>query len=68
MQHQHPILKSYYLGNKKQNINLVQKIEFIRKIYHSDDYFSAFTKFYKKLTFLTPDTQTYVCVSGGKKC
>ena len=21
-----------------------------------------------KLTFLTPDTPTYVCVSGGKKC
>ena len=25
-------------------------------------------KFSKKRTFLTPDTHTYMCVSGGKKC
>ena len=25
-------------------------------------------KFSEKLIFLTPDTDTYVCVSGGKKC
>ena len=28
---------------------------------------SRYTKFSKKITFLTPDTDTYVCVSGGKK-
>ena len=26
-----------------------------------------YTKFYKKLNFLTHYTHTYVCVSGGKK-
>ena len=25
-------------------------------------------KFHEKQTFLTPDTHTYVCVSGSKKC
>ena len=33
-----------------------------------DDLFSTYAKFSKKLTFLTPDTHTYVCVLGGKKC
>ena len=35
-----------------------------------DLYFKRYitrVKFYKKLTFLTPDTHTYVCVSGAKK-
>ena len=30
--------------------------------------FSMHAKFSKKLTFLTPDTHTYVCIPGGKKC
>ena len=25
-------------------------------------------KIFRKLIFLTPDTHTYVCLSGGKKC
>ena len=36
----------------------------------SKDYsFSTYENVSEKLTFLTPpDTHTYVCVSGGKKC
>ena len=30
--------------------------------------FKTFAKFSEKLTFSPPDTNTYVCVSGGKKC
>ena len=33
-----------------------------------DHPFSVCAKFSEKLTGLTPDTHTYVCVSGGKKC
>ena len=29
---------------------------------------STYTKFSEKLIFLIPDTHTYLCVSGGKKC
>ena len=32
--------------------------------YHS---FSTYGKFPEKLTYLTPDIHTYVCISGGKK-
>ena len=35
---------------------------------HSGNSFSAYAKCPGKLTLLTPDTHTYVCVSGGKKC
>ena len=37
----------------------------IHKEHHS---FRTYAKFSKKLIFLTPDTRTYVCVSGVKKC
>ena len=30
--------------------------------------FSTYAKISEKLTFVTPDTHTYVCISGGKKC
>ena len=30
----------------------------------TDHSFSAFAKFNEKLTFLTPDTFTFMCVSG----
>ena len=30
--------------------------------------FSTYAKFTEKLTFIPPDIQTSVCVSGGKKC
>ena len=30
--------------------------------------FSTYVRVSIKLTFLPPDTHTYVCVSGGKKC
>ena len=30
--------------------------------------FSMYAKFSRKLTFLTPDTQTSVCLPGSKKC
>ena len=33
-----------------------------------DHSFSMYAKFSRKLTFLTPDTQTSVCLSEGKKC
>ena len=36
----------------------------IRLIYS----FSTFAKFSEKLTFLTPDMHTLVCVLGGRKC
>ena len=33
-----------------------------------DHSFSTFAKFSEKITFLTPDTHIYMCVSRGKKC
>ena len=30
--------------------------------------FSMYAKFSEKITFLPPNTHTYVCVSGSKKC
>ena len=33
-----------------------------------DHSFSTYVKFSEKLTFLPPDTNTYMPVSGGKKC
>ena len=33
-----------------------------------DHSFSTYAKFFKKLTFLSPDKHTYLCPSGGKKC
>ena len=33
-----------------------------------DHSFSTLTKVSEKLTFLTPDMDTCVCVSGGKQC
>ena len=33
-----------------------------------DHSFSADANFSEKLTFLTPNMNTYVCVSGEKKC
>ena len=37
--------------------------------YHSFSAKNSFSaKFFEKPTFLTPDTHTYVCVSGRKKC
>ena len=33
----------------------------------NNEYISAYAKSAIKLTFLSPDTYTYVCVSGGKK-
>ena len=33
-----------------------------------DHSFRTYAKVSEKSTFLAPDTHTYVCVSGGKKC
>ena len=33
-----------------------------------DHSFSTFAKYSEKLTYLPPDTHTYVCVSEGEKC
>ena len=33
-----------------------------------DHSFTTYSKFSEKLTFLSADTHTYACVSGGKKC
>ena len=41
-----------------------QKINLNKQWGHT---FSTYAKFSKKLTFLPPDTHTYVCVSGGKE-
>ena len=55
---------------------MLNTIEFFKIFYHvsifiwgfRDHSFSTYAEFSKKLTFLTPDTHTYVCVSEGKKC
>ena len=47
------------------NICFSEKIGLFHKRGHP---LSTYAKFSEKLTFLTPDTHTYVCVSGGKKC
>ena len=42
---------------------LLQSVVLFKKRYS----FSSYENFSEKLTFFTPDTRTYLCVSGGKK-
>ena len=51
--------------NKKGFVGCVKKEGHKSVGNHS---FSTYAKFFKKLTFLTPDKHTHVCVSGDKKC
>ena len=49
-------------GERKQWHEMGQGNDFL-----GDHSFSKYAKFSEKLTFLTPDTHIYVCISGGKK-
>ena len=58
----------YVIGNSVIK-EFVPKLECLKYVYKQIRYhlFRTYAKFSEKLTFLTPDMHTYMCVSEGKK-
>ena len=58
-------------GELKESVAHVLVLNFVLKRYLvslGDHLFSKSANISGKLIFFTPNTQPYVCVSGGKKC
>ena len=63
------VLRNFAKFTGKHLCYLKSNLYFLLNIFRFCDHsFSTFAKFSEKTTFITPYMQTYLCVSGVKKC